>query len=147
MHAAAQPDGGPWDHLLRKIDETVGARVQVQTNVVVHRPQVSEESPLQAQSVLALEIHEHLLPGGRLGWLWLPWRLHWKKALSIWTVQGRPPKTADQVAAILRLLAVNLTYRASSLVGGTHGRPRCAGVGEGLGEEPELTASQFACHP
>ena len=59
-----QPDGGPWDHLLRKIDETVELALQVQTDVLVHRPQVREESPLQAQSVLALEIHEHLLGGG-----------------------------------------------------------------------------------
>jgi very-short-patch-repair endonuclease len=139
-----QPDGGPWDHLLRKIDETVELALQVQTDVVVHRPQVSEESPLQAQSVLALEIHEHLLRGGRLGWLWLPWRLHWKKALSIWTVQGRPPKTADQVAAILRLLAVKISRTELQVLWeglmAAHGAP---GLAE-LGEEPERAASQFA---
>ena len=109
MHAVyPQSDGGPWDHLLRKLDETVELALQAQTDVVVHRPQVREESPLQAQSVVALEIHAHVLRGGRLGWLWLPWRLHWKKALSIWTVHGRPPKTADQIAAILRLLSVKI---------------------------------------
>ena len=139
-----QPDGGPWDHLLRKIDETVELALQVQTDVVVHRPQVREESPLQAQSVLALEIHEHLLRGGRLGWLWLPWRLHWKKALSIWTVQGRPPKTADQVAAILRLLSVKISRTELQVLWeglmAAHGAP---GLAE-LGEEPERAASQFA---
>ena len=100
-----QSDGGPWELLLRKLEKTVELALQTQTDVVVHRPQVREELPLRAQSVAAVEIHAHLLHGRRLGWLWLPWRLHWKKALSIWTVHGQPPKTADQFAAILRLLS------------------------------------------
>lgn len=138
------PDGGPWSHLLAKIDEGRELARLVQTDIVVHRPEIVDETSLQPQLIVANELLKHLSKGGGLGWMSLAFYPSWKRALSNWRVKGRTPETAEQLSAVQRLIAVKLSRVELRLLWdglmSLHGAPNSTE----LGDEPERSASQFS---
>jgi very-short-patch-repair endonuclease len=138
------PDGGPWSHLLAKIDEGIKFARLVQTDIVVHGPEVVDESSLHPQLIAANELLKHLSEGRKLDWMSLTFRSSWKQALSNWRVKGRAPKTVEQITAVQRLLIVKLSRVELRLLWdglmSSHGGPHSTE----LGDEPERSASQFA---
>lgn len=140
---AARADG-PWNHLLAKIDETAWLASEAETALVLHRPEVGEEPPLEAQKLAADAIHRHLESGGGLGWLALLFHPSWKQTLAAWKVGGRTPQTAEEVAAVRHLLSLRIARDELRLLWNglmaAHGAP---GAAE-LGEAPERGAGQYA---
>lgn len=138
------PDGGPWSHLLAKIDEAVEIARIVQTDIVVHGPEVVDESTLQPQLIAANELLKHLSEGGKLGWMSLAFRSTWKQALSNWRVKSRAPETVEQITAVQRLIAIKISRVELRLLWdglmSSHGAPHSTE----LGDEPERSASQFS---
>jgi very-short-patch-repair endonuclease len=138
------PDGGPWNHLLLKIDEATELARLAHTDIVVHGPEVIDESSLHEQRMVADELLTHLSTGGTLGWMSLLFRASWKQALSTWRVKGKLPETAEQVTAIKRLIAVRLSRADLRLLWDRLMSPHGAPEASELGGEPERSASQFS---
>ena len=138
------PGGGPWSQLLTKIMEALELSRIVQSDIVLHRPEVADESSLQQQFIAANEMLTYLSEGKKLGWLTLNLRSSWKVARSAWQVNGGAPETIQQITAIQRLLAVKMCrIELRQLWDGlmsSNGAPHSSE----LGNEPEQSASQFA---
>ena len=138
------PGGGPWSHLLTRITEGVELARLLETDIVVHGPEVVDESSLQPQLVAANELLMHLSEGRKLGWMSLTFRPSWKQALSNWRVKGRAPETAEQITAVQRLIAVKISRVELRLLWDglmySHGAPHSTK----LGDKPEQSASQFS---
>ncbi len=146
LDAGRNPRQGrnPWLSLLVRIEETEKLAVESEEQLIVHRPEVEEQSPLRAQILVAGEVINHLARGGRLGWITLSVHSAWRKALSGWRVHGRQAQTVDEVSAIKRLLALKIAREELGVLWDGLMAFIGAPAASQLGEEPERGARQFA---
>jgi very-short-patch-repair endonuclease len=139
----ADTDNGPWMRLLSRIDTTIAQVRETQAEVLIHRPVVSSQTAFASQLDLAQQIDQYLSRGGRLSWWSLFIRPHWKRILSEWKIQDRPPSKAEDIRAIRGCLAIELSRRELQLlwdaVVAIHGCPTFSE----LGPQPEGATGQF----
>lgn len=132
-----------WKHLLGKINETADLASSGQITGIQFAPQLLDITDAAAQLTVAREIYDHLSLGGSLSWWCLLTHREWSRRLSRWTVNGRLPRTADEVTVVQQTLEVEVARDELRLLwdglisasGGPSSRV--------LGEQPEDNAAQF----
>jgi very-short-patch-repair endonuclease len=100
-----------WEELLKKAQEISALAAEVQADYIAHRPYAAGVPTLEAQWEVADQACKHLIEGGELkdhGLFRRGIRTEWREAYRAWLVNGHPPETLDEFAAIRRLLAVKI---------------------------------------
>ena len=138
----------PWDELLQKISEIRELVAEAQADFIKHRPDIANNPALDVQLKIAREIREHLLSGGELRERGLFFgrsiRKPWQGAYEAWSVNGRPPVSAEEVTAIHRLLAIKINRaELENLWDGLMAANQAQPFAD-LHDEPERAAAQFA---
>ena len=133
----------PWQHLIAKIDQVADLAAQSSSDVVTYRPEIGDDCDIELQHAVALELHEFLARGGKLRLEWLPWRKRWRNASSSWKVRGKPPRSVDEIEALIRLLSLRIARNELRLIWDSLMAPEGAPASVELGDRPEQTCAQF----
>ena len=136
-------DGGPWEHLIGKIEEAKGLVDAAAIELAKFCPEVANSPPFEAQRGTAREIIDHFSRGGRLDWLRLLTRPQWKNALTVWRTRGRSPSNIEEFVAVERWLEVKIARNELSILWEGLMVPHGAPSSSELGSEPERSADQF----
>jgi hypothetical protein len=134
----------PWEHLLGKIQETTQLGRDGHLETLRLSPQVLDDSGLISQLAVARAIRKHLLAGGKLNWWSLLIHSDWKSRCRKWTVNGKAPTSADDMAALEHALEIKIARDELRLLWdglmSASGGPKSSD----LGPEPEEGSAQFA---
>jgi very-short-patch-repair endonuclease len=137
----------PWDELLRTIEKSRRLVADAQADFIKHRPETASEPSLEEQFKMAKEIREHLLGGGELTerrpFFGRAIRKSWRLAYEAWSVNARPPETAEEVTAIWRLIAIKFHRTKLATLWNGLMAPNGALQLADFREEPESGAAQF----
>jgi very-short-patch-repair endonuclease len=135
-----------WDELLRRAAEIRDAEEGAQSLLVRHSPRLGGTDALDEQRRVVNEILEHLQGGGALT-RWRPFgrtmRGSWRSSYDTWSVNDRPPETAEEFDSIRRLIDINIGRRGLQPLWQRLMAANAAPAFVDLGEQPERGVLQY----
>jgi very-short-patch-repair endonuclease len=90
----------PWEEMLKKNEELKYAVSKGQLDRVRFRPEITEQTLLDQQLDVAVQIVAYLSRGNKLGTMQLLLNPNWKTALNTWRILGRKPGKLEEFSAI-----------------------------------------------
>lgn len=135
---------GAWDDLLEVVETLATEAATAERLRVAFGPELPKDRPLEEVATTLAEVVTHLATGGSLGFKTKLTKRPWHQLLDACCVEGRPPKTHDEIQALLAVASLEVN-RKRFMGRWCRTVERLDGpAAENLGDLPERPAQGYA---
>lgn len=133
----------PWEVMLKKTEDVKNVVSKGHLDRVRYRSEITEDTLLDEQLKVAVEIVAYLSRGNKLGTVQLLLNPNWKTALNTWRVLGKKPVKLEEFTAVEQSIRIKIARKELSAF--WDGLMSCNGerTFQELGDEPERVVGMY----